>query len=242
MASTQFVLAYATRFQMSDREIVARRESATEHVSTLFSTPVVCHSVGDGHTGILVWQSSAETRKWPAFAHEGGTAAAWIHVPATAGAPGDGADAIGAARAATDAASDPALIGAPCAALYRDASGLRVVNDVYGMVRLYQFTMPNFGTVWCTRPGLAHVFAGELPRHDFIAWSEMASLGWPATGRAFLGHGSQMPACSLAVATPTGEVSCHSRSDEWMSSILEGPAPRIDEAARSMADSLRTAA
>src|SRR5699024_11036863 len=171
----------------------------------------------------------------------GAEGAAWLHVPAAAGGRDSGVDAFALARDVTRGVVDRAEMGAPCAAVYWDAEGLRIANDRLGMVRLFEFAVPGLGHLWSSRPGLAHVFGGMAPDVLQSAWSDMATFGWSATGRTLLGDGKQMRASVTCASDAAGKVSRSTDLSHWIRSSIEGGGPEGSAAAEGMIRAARTA-
>ncbi len=243
MSSSQFVLAYACDRpdEMSPRELMLRRDAASAHMDDVASASMERVEVGDGRTGFVVWQHPKQSISWPMARVQGDEAAAWLHVPAAAGSPDEQADPISLARGLVAGTTDPVELGAPGAVMHWSRSGLRIANDRLGMVRLYAFDVPGFGHVWSSRPGLAHIFAGMVPRLEQSVWNDMATLGWAVEGKAHLGNGRQMPASTQIHATPDGVTNEVSDRERWMRSIVDGDVPSLEEGARGMVRSLGVA-
>lgn len=243
MSNSQFVLAYSCERPdaMSSEELRLRRDAATAHMEDVAATPLDRTDVGDGRTGFIVWQHVKQALSWPMVATKGDEAAAWLHVPAAAGGAETTADPVALARDLTDGTIDTVELGAPCAALHWSRSGLRIVNDRLGMVRLYAFEVPGFGHVWSSRPGLAHIFGGIAPKLEQSVWNDMATLGWSGDGSAHLGNGRQMPASTRVHASPDGATSVDSDRDEWILATAEGDVPSMEVGARGMVRSLAIA-
>jgi len=241
MSSSQFVLAYACDRPdaMSDQELIIRLDAATEHLESIAPGVSRIH-IGDARVGFAVWEFKDPGCRWPAAARRPDEAAAWLHVPAIAGGPEAAVDSIDLSRDITSGSVDRGQLGAPCATVYWNHSGLRIANDRMGMARLYEFAVPGFGTVWSSRQGLAHVFGGMAPRIEDSTWSEMATLGWPVHGDTHLGNGKQLRPGVIIRASNEGRVSTFSDLDGWMNSILEGSVPTIAEGAESMIHTLET--
>lgn len=241
MANKQFVLAYASEAPMSAEVLAARIGQATHHVRHLMQGTVSCTSVGDNQTGFIVWTTDAQTCTWPSVVvgeHEG---AAWLHVPSAAGSPKAGIDSLSLAREAVTGELPRVELGAPCAAIHWRNGEIKIVNDVLGMCRLYSFDMPNFGRIWSTRYGLAHIFSGTQPTVDNQTWAGMATLGWTTTGRTHMGNGSQLMPYTRVCATSANDVTEDRQLHDWMRSILQADEPDITEAALDMSQSLERA-
>lgn len=243
MSSSQFVLAYSCdrRDAMSSEELALRRDAASAHMEDVAASSLDRVDVGDGRTGFMVWQHPKQTLSWPMVSTKGAEAAAWLHVPAAAGSAEIPVDPIALARDLAGGTMDPVELGAPCAALHWSLSGLKIVNDRLGMVRLYAFEVPGFGHVWSSRPGLAHIFAGMAPKVEQSVWNDMATLGWAGDGSAHLGNGRQMPASTRVQASPDGFTTIDSDRDEWILATGAGDVPSIEAGARGMVRSLAIA-
>lgn len=241
MANKQFVLAYATKTPMSAEELEARIDQVTKHVRPLMRGEVSWTAVGDTQTGFIVWTTDARTCTWPSAVHGENEGAAWIHVPSAAGSPSSGVDPMSLARRAVTGELPRVELGAPCAVVHWHKGELRIVNDVLGMCRLFSFNMPDFGRVWSTRYGMAHIFSGTLPTVNNQTWEGMATLGWTASGRTHMGEGTQMMPFTDVRATPHGGVTEYQNLHTWMRSILDGDEPSIEDAALDMSRSLERA-
>ncbi|MEX5275306.1 hypothetical protein RF638_15370 [Kocuria sp. CPCC 205235] len=241
MTSKQFVLSYATNTPMLGRELETRIQGASRHVAGLLGDSFSVTHIGDNRSGFVVWESEGTRVTWPAVVKNDNEGAAWLHIPAVAGTPDDAQDALSLARNVMSGRVDRVELGAPCAAIYWNNGQLRIVNDNLGMVRFFEYDMPDFGTVWCTRSGLAHVFAAVEPAMDDQAWAGMATLGWNATGRTHMGSGRQLPPRSKISVNSSGGVLTTQTSHDWMRSVLAGPEPSMAVAARDMSHSLSRA-
>lgn len=240
MSSRQFALAYACDRDdpMSAEELRFRIDEATEHVDSVHRTEVTRTHVGDGRTGFVVWSAVKSGSSWPAAVRGQDEGAAWIHIPSAAGGPEDGVDPVRLARDFAHGARDRLEMGAPAAAMHWGPDGLGIVNDRLGMVRLYQFEVPGFGTVWSTRSGLAHIFSGLAPDIEQSTWSEIATLGWNMSGRSHLGNGRQMLASTSVHADSRGRVRVTSDRNEWIRATAAGNVPSYAEAAQGMVDAM----
>ncbi|TDE96152.1 hypothetical protein EXU48_07935 [Occultella glacieicola] len=226
---------------MSSAELRLRLDSATSHLESLVRTEVERVDVGDGRVGFSAWRYVDAGNSWPVVATREGVAAAWLHTPPAAGPIENAADPIDLARDITNGTTDRAELGAPAAAFYLSESGLRISNDRLGMVRLYEFAVKGFGHVWSSRPGLAHIFGGLVPRLEQSTWSDMATLGWAADGSAHLGNGHQMAASTTIQVDRNGHTVSSSDRDEWLRAALDGDVPSIVDGARGMVRSVAVA-
>lgn len=240
MSSRNFVLAYAWdgEHPMSEEELRFRVEISTEHIESLHRTEVERTHVGNGRTGFIVWQAVRSGSSWPSAVNRQDEGAAWIHIPSAAGSSEDGVDPVRLAREVTDGTIDRVEMGAPAAAMYWNREGLRIANDRLGMVRLYQFAFPGFGTVWSTRNGLAHIFSGLPPEIEQNTWSEIGTLGWNISGRSHLGNGRQIVASTTVRANSRGVVETTSDLDKWILATKSGNVPSYAEAAHGMVDAM----
>lgn len=240
MSSRNFVVAYACDRDdpMSTEELRFRAGIASEHVESLHRAEMERTHVGNGRTGFIVWRTVKSGSSWPPVVSRPDEGAAWIHIPSAAGSSGGGVDPVRLAREVTDGTVDRVEMGAPAAAMYWNRDGLRIANDRLGMVRLYQFAVPGFGTVWSTRSGLAHIFSGLRPAIEQSTWSEIATLGWNISGRSHLGNGRQIVASTIVRSTPRGLVKTISDRDDWILATASGDVPSYAEAAHGMVDAM----
>src|SRR5690625_103592 len=127
MSSSQFVLAYACDRPdaMSDQELIIRLDAATEHLESIAPGVSRIH-IGDARVGFAVWEFKDPGCRWPAAARRPDEAAAWLHVPAIAGGPEAAVDSIDLSRDITSGSVDRGQLGAPCATVYWNHSGLRI--------------------------------------------------------------------------------------------------------------------
>lgn len=243
MSSSQFVVAYAVDRDnpMSDSEVRIRSEVAGDYLSRVTDSELEVIHVGDGRSGFIAWLHRHRFLNWPSASSRGGEGAAWLHVPAAAGAPEDGTDAVDLARRVTEGSVDRGALGAPCAAIHWSREGLRIANDRFGMARLYEFGMPGFGHIWSSRTGLAHVFAGVEPEANQASWSGMSTFGWPAEGHAQMGEGRQLPPSSSRAVDVHGSVTRTDDLDAWIRASVDGDVPSYEGAAEGMVRSLGVA-
>lgn len=216
MPSNQFILAYYSKKPLTRDSIHTRAEMLAEYTSSLHRKPSIVQGMSVGlHTGILAWQPSDESVGWPQFKSNDDEAVAWIGIPEHDAMSSTKPDALALAREATLVDGDPDALGAPYACVYRAGDSLRIVNDSLGLARLYEFEFDDL-SVWATRPGLAHIFAGKPLERNEDAWSGMATLGWNVGGHTHIGAGRQMPGSIRIVASSERGVRREDRYSEWI--------------------------
>lgn len=216
MTSSQFVLAYHSKRELSDQSLELRSRAAREYAASLHRVPsVVEHSAVGGHTGILAWLPAGDSVGWPQLAVRGDSAAAWIGIPEHDAMSGNSADAIQMAHSAVQPGFDIDSFGAPYACFYRSNGELFFVNDSLGLARIYEFDFDDM-VVWATRPGLAHVFAAVSAEKNDAAWSGMATLGWNAGGSTHIGSGAQIPGSTRITASSEGGVVREDNYADWI--------------------------
>lgn len=224
MSSNQFVLAFHCVDQMDPSEFDVRIENASKYVRDLHRDQKVdCSAVTGGHVGIVSWTHMNDSVRWPQLASHGGDdAALWLNFPEH-DAVADQRDPLELAYEVSSAGADVSAYGAPFACILFRSEKLTVVNDALGLARLYQF---NFGrlTVWSTRPGLAHIFAGIVLEKNETAWAGMATLGWNLGGETHIGVGAQLPGGCRITASPEDGVQTQSHYAEWTQSARSNPA------------------
>lgn len=243
MSNSQFLVAYAIDREtpLSEAELQIRIDVAGEYLGRLTNSELEVVRAGDGRSGFVAWLHRPRFLAWPSAVSRDGEGAAWLHVPAAAGAPGDGVDAVDLARRVTDGSVDRSVLGAPCAAVYWSRDGLRIANDRFGMARLYEFRIAGLGHVWSSRTGLAHVFAGVEPEVNQASWGGMSTFGWPAQGDTHMGEGHQLPPSSTRVVDAHGAVTSTEDLDAWIRASVEGEVPSYADGAEGMVRSLRAA-
>lgn len=242
MSSKQLALAYAALDRsLSKDELAVRLEHATQHLQDVFEPQLVVRTSTSDSTGIISWDVAEPTCSWPQFStDESLGSAVWLHVPTIAGAPVDGVDATKTAFAVNNGKIDAPDVGAPFASISIDNSGiLRIANDVFGMARIFRFDFDGL-TVWSTRSGLAHVFAGVQPKVNTAAWQSMATLGWSARGLSHMGDGRQLPPHSLTIARPYSLPKVESKLDQWLTNANTDPPAELSQSADDMRRSLET--
>jgi len=192
MSSSIGFLAYVFSKENSDEVLTLRKNHAEKHLEKINRGALVRTEVGDGGSGFVAWSLQNSTMKWEPYLRRGDAGVAWLHVPSVAGGPDSGVDEWELADAVLGGRVGADEIGAPFAVARWHRGQLEIVNDMLGLVRLFHFRFEG-GDVWTTRPGLAHVFMGEVPKKNQLAWSGMATLGWATSGSTQLGEGRQLP-------------------------------------------------
>lgn len=218
MSSNQFLLAFHSTDPVSPNELAARVGNVTRYVQELYRDSLVeFSSATTENLGVLSWSNPNDTVRWPQLTSRNGREAAlWVNFPehdALACQP----DPFDVAQDVTSSGADVSIYGAPfaCALLARDT--LTVVNDSLGLARIYQFDFGRF-TVWATRAGLAHIFAGVQLEKNEAAWAGMATLGWNIGGESHIGRGVQLPGRVRITASRDEGVRTESLYADWAQS------------------------
>lgn len=200
MPSNQFVLAYHSERPMSQEEVGVRLAAASRHVHSLFADGVAqVQTVGGPRVGLSVWTATGDTVGWPQMVVRGDAVAAWIDFPEHDA--NSHPDPLSLAAEVTAAGSDVTRYGAPFACIYWNRDGLAITTDSLGLARYYEFDFGDL-TVWATRPGLAHIFAGRPVQKSATAWAGMATVGWNLNGVSHLGAGQHLPGRTRITAGP----------------------------------------
>lgn len=242
MSSKQLALAYsASDRSISSSELDIRLSFATEHLQRLFGSQLVVRKSLAESTGLIVWDVEKPTCSWPSFSFDERVgSAAWLHVPTIAGSPDDNTDPVRTAFDVVTGKIDASAVGAPFGVMTLDRHGaVRIANDVFGMARVFQFDFDGL-TVWSTRTGLAHIFAGVQPTVNPVAWQSMATLGWSSQGLSHMGNGRQLPPHSLTTATPRKPVEMTSGLDHWLEEENSSPIAELTDSALDMRRTLET--
>ncbi|MGP5254617.1 hypothetical protein [Glutamicibacter ardleyensis] len=191
MSSSVGFLAYVLHQKEPADALSVRKNHAEKHLTRINKAELVRTEVGDGGSGFVGWSARESKINWQHFIRRENSGIAWIHIPSVAGGPESGIDEWDLAQNVLDSRVKVGDIGAPFSAVRWQHGQLEIVNDMLGLVRLFHFKFKN-GDVWTTRPGLAHVFMGENPTKNRLAWSGMATLGWASSGMTQLGNGKQV--------------------------------------------------
>ena len=120
---------------------------------------------------------------------------------------------------------------------------LDIMNDMLGLVRLFHYEFDG-GDIWSTRMGLAHVFMGELPKPNPLAWAGMAALGWAPGGATQLGSGKQVEGgVRISAGSESGrhDVRYKQTFAEWMDRARFSAEPSPRENVRDMESLMSTA-
>lgn len=195
MSSSIAAIAYALNDCNSLESLKIRINAVERHLSPIYRVPLTRRWVGDGRSGLVYWESTEKEIDWEFFAERPGDAILWGYVPGVAGGPESGVDSFELGRRLSDDEISAESIGCPFFLLRWRAGIIDVINDVYGLARLFHFRFKD-GEVWTTRPGVAHVFMAERATRSMNAWSGMATLGFPTRGYTHLGRGQQVRAAS----------------------------------------------
>lgn len=243
MSSSIPFLAYALTEREPPEVTAVRVRHVENRVAQLHASSLERTSVGDGASGFVGWTPSRTSMAWCPFSAEDDSGTAWLHVPGLAGGPETGVTEKVLARELFEGRVRPADLGAPFAAIRWSEGVLQIANDMLGLVRLFHFEFSG-GTVWSTRSDLAHVFMGEEPVRNEIAWAGMAALGWATSGHTQLGHGKQLRGGTQVVATWGADgrrVSVSGHLADWFRTVREDPCPSADDNVRDMERLMSTA-
>lgn len=216
MPSNQFVLAYYSDHALTIASIQARIAAAREYTESLHRKPCITEQSSTGeNSGVITWQPCEDSIGWPQFKSQGSDAVAWIGIPEHDAMSSTPTDALEVARQAVRPDFDADTLGAPYACIYKSGEQLVIVNDSLGLARLFQFDFSGL-TVWASRPGLAHIFAGvHIAKHD-ATWSGMATLGWNVGGHTHIGSGQQLAGGTRVTANTRSGVTVDDRYADWL--------------------------
>lgn len=227
MSSSLGFLAYVLREPERTAATRTRIEHSRQHLASRFAAPLSITWAGDASSGFVGFNPEDYAIDWDRYSIKDGSGLAWLHVPSLAGTPHDGMDEWELADAVFSGRIKPSELGCPFAVIRWSEGQLEIINDVYGLVRLFHYEFDG-GDVWSTRMGLAHVFMGEKPKRNALAWGGMAALGWAPGGSTQLGFGWQLAGGSRVRAgyTEAGRfVTSHRSFGEWLDSARSGPEP-----------------
>ncbi|GAA1118545.1 hypothetical protein [Arthrobacter flavus] len=213
-----------------------RKSHASEHFQKLNKGPVLRTEAGDGGSGFIGWVPESLAVDWRFFQSRDNAGVAWLHIPSLAGGPESGVDAWGLGQAVLDGQHKSGEIGAPFAVARWQNGQLDIANDMLGLVRLFHFSFDG-GDVWTTRPGLAHIFMGEIPKKNRLAWGGMATLGWASSGTTQLGDGRQLPGGSyVSGGIRNGQrfLSVENVFNDWLRTSRETAEPSPAASVRDM--------
>lgn len=237
MSSNACVLAFALPEPEPPAVVRCRLANVTEHLAGLWRPALRSHHVIDGALGLAAWEPDDRAMNWPLFSARGADATAWLHLPSAAG---DTADAWQLADAVLDESVHPSSIAPAFALLCLRGGSLRIVTDLIGAVRLFQFDFPNGVRVWASRQGAAHVFAASAPRRSELAWQGMATIGWAPRSLTQMDGGCQLTPASRITVSP-GSTRNEGYFAAWYREARSGPPPGIEALARSMQEVIRLA-
>lgn len=235
VSSSFGLLAYYLDEEESPEMTSLRVRHAREHFQAVHVSPLEEHRVGDRGSGLIGWRPTDDQVNWRSTEVRGQAATAWLHIPSIAGGPESGVDSWDLASEVLDGERHPSELGAPFAVVRWEQGRLMIKNDVFGLVRLFHYRFSS-GDVWTTRQGLAHVFMGETPTRNRLAWAGMAGLGWAPAGATHLGSGTQLSGGTTVTAgRGSGHRQVCSANDfaEWLGTVRSQPRP---SAARTVAD------
>lgn len=236
MSSSLGFLAYVLREPEASAATDIRLEHAHRHLASRYRSPLTKTYVGDTRSGFVGYTPKDSAIDWDRYTVRDGVGLAWLHVPSLAGTPQDGMSEWDLADAVLSGHIKPSELGCPFAVIRWSAGQLEIVNDVLGLVRLFHYEFED-GDVWSTRMGLAHVFLGETPKKNLLAWGGMATIGWAPGGATQLGSGQQLPAASWVQAGFNGTeryIRTERGVAEWLETARSGPEPAAATNVRDM--------
>lgn len=236
MSSSLGFLAYVLHEPEAATATNIRFEHAQRHLATRYRNALTRTTIGDSKSGFVGYSPADTSITWDRYSIREGAGLAWLHVPGLAGKPEDGVDEWELADAVFSGNIKPIELGGPFAVVRWSAGQIEIMNDVLGLVRLFHYEFDG-GDVWSTRMGLAHVFMGETPKRNLLAWGGMATIGWAPGGSTQLGSGQQLPAASRVRAgfTDAGRhVHTDSSVGQWLDTARSGPEPATATIVRDM--------
>jgi hypothetical protein len=127
-------------------------------------------------------------------------------------------------------------LGAPFVVVRWQAGQLQIANDMLGLVRLFHYRFDD-ADVWSTRQGLAHIFTGNEPKRNPLAWAGMAAMGWAIGGETQLGSGKQLIGGTYLRAGHNQDgrfLEERNLFGEWLESTRSGPMPSTARNAQDM--------
>lgn len=194
-------LAYALHRDQPEGALDDALGRVERHYQALRAEPLRRDVAGDGRIGLALWQRPMPALRWPLFAAEGETAAAWTNAPTGwSRLIGDAPPETASLQLATALRADPARLvdlNPPFTLGVHDAGAgeLTLLTDFIGIGRLYELRT-EAGWVWSNRLGALPLFAGVAPTADAHGWDVFAAAGWflgrttALTGAAKLPGGS----------------------------------------------------
>ncbi|UOD80457.1 hypothetical protein [Paenarthrobacter ureafaciens] len=236
MSSSLGFLAYVLREPETAAATATRVEHARQHLASRYRSGLSITQVNDTRSGLIGFDPDDTAVMWDRFSIRSGTGLAWLHVPSLAGSPEEGLGEWELANAVFSGQIKPSELGCPFAVARWHDGQLEIVNDVLGLVRLFHYEFDG-GDVWSTRMGLAHVFMGEAPKKNLLAWGGMATIGWAPGGSTQLGRGQQVPGASRVRAgfSRSGRYIHSDRNvGEWLEDVRSAPEPSAATNVRDM--------
>ena len=236
MSSFQFVLGYLADRDVSIKERDIRSRHATTHLQHLVDYPLRFSCVGDERIGLMAWEAAnALSCSWPQMVQRDNRSVAWLHYPYHDHIPVTNAFDLGIHL--SENPQEISRFGAPLGVLSYQNGTLRIANDVLALARLMEFRIGDF-TVWCSRSGLAHIFAGVPPEKNIQALSGLAAINWAVGGHSPIGHGRHLAAYTRITARRNG-ISREEYHSTWVENALRNELPSPESAASEMQACLR---
>ncbi len=202
-------------------------EHAHRHLRRRYQSTLSRTAAGDTSSGFVGFTPDDEGVDWNHFSVREDGALAWLHIPSLAGSSDSGTDEWSLAKGLFEGDVQASELGAPFAAIRWSPGKLEIANDVLGLVRLFHYSFDS-GDVWTTRMGLAHVFMGEAPVRNALAWQGMATIGWAPGGSTQLGSGRQVAGASRVVVRTGAHgtiVDAQNELGQWLNDAKTGPEP-----------------
>lgn len=243
MSNSFGFLAYALSAKEPPARTNVRVTHVERHLSRLYSVRLRRTEVGDSATGLVGWVPEDHNVQWKPLTQRGDDAVAWLHIPGAASGPDSGVNEWELAQEVLSGATPPHELGAPFAVVGWSGGRLTIVNDVLGLARIFHFSFSG-GDVWTTRPGMAHIFMGETPTKNRLAWAGMATLGWATSGTTHLGDGQQLPGYTRVEARHTDDktvVSSAAQFGDWLGIARSSAPPSAAENVQDMEHYMSTA-
>ncbi len=243
MSSSLGLLGYVLRKSESSKDIQTRVRHCRDYMQAVTASSLHTREVGDGRSGLVGFIPEDVGVEWDSFAIAEGRGVAWAHIPSAAGSPNSNASAASVADDLFRERVAVGELGSPFAAMEWGNGHLRIKNDQLGLVRLFHYEFPD-GDIWTTRMGLAHVFMGEIPQKNRLAWAGMSTLGFAPGGATQLGNGWQLTGGSSVSAGWHGDeryVSSVSNYADWFAEARTGQPPTAGQHISDMESLVSTA-
>lgn len=181
MSSSLSFLAFVLRESEHPEATSLRIQHAERHLISRYRSSLTRTCIGDARSGFVGFTPDDTHVAWERYSIRDGEGLAWLHVPSLARSSETGMTEWELADAVLSGRIKPGELSSPFAIARWSPGQLEIVNDVLGLVRLFHYKFDG-GDVWSTRMGLAHVYMGESPKKNLLAWGGMATIGWAPGG------------------------------------------------------------